>query len=281
MTAESGRILITGGGQGLGQALARAWARAGWRVAVGDIDPGKAAATADDLGRLGGEGMALAMDVTSDEAVEYAADRISAEWGGLDILVNNAGVGSAGTVERTDLSVWEWTLSTNVLGVARVSHAFLPMLTNGTGHVVNIASAAGFVSAPGMAAYNASKAAVISISESLRTELAGRGIGVTVVCPSFFRTGLLENFRGPEAARAIAERAMQRSGLSADDVAARVCEAVERRQFLLAPHAESRRLLAIKRFAPEWYFRILRKRSARFLAAQAPEPNQPHGGDTG
>jgi NAD(P)-dependent dehydrogenase (short-subunit alcohol dehydrogenase family) len=279
MTTDSGRILITGGGQGLGQAIARAWARAGWRVAVGDIDAGKAAGTADELRRLGGEVMALAMDVTADEAVEHAADRIAAEWGGLDILVNNAGVGSAGTLERTDLAVWEWTLSANVLGVARVCRAFLPMLTNATGHVVNIASAAGFVSAPGMAAYNASKAAVISISESLRTELAGRGIGVTVVCPSFFRTNLLENFRGPEAARAIAQRAMERSELTADDVATRIREAVERRQFLLAPHAESRRLLAIKRFAPEWYFRTLRKRSARFLAAQATEASNDLGGD--
>ena len=182
-------------------------------------------------------------------------------------------------MEHTDLSVWEWTLSANVLGVARVSRAFLPMLTDRTGHVVNIASAAGFVSAPGMAAYNASKAAVISISESLRTELAGRGIAVTVVCPSFFRTNLLDTFRGPEAARAIALRAMERSGLSADDVAAQIRAAVGRRQFLLAPHAESRRLLAIKRFAPEWYFRILRKRSARFLAAQAPGPGIDHGGD--
>ncbi len=277
MTTDSGRILITGGGQGLGQAIARTWAREGWRVAVGDIDAGKAAATAQEVGRLGGQGMALTMDVTDDRAVADAADRLAAEWGGLDILVNNAGVGSAGTVERTDLSVWEWTLAANVLGVARVSRAFLPMLTDGTGHVVNIASAAGFVSAPGMAAYNASKAAVISMSESLRTELAGRGIGVTVVCPSFFRTNLLENFRGPEAARAIAQRAMERSGLSADDVAGQILGAVAARRFLLAPHAESRRLLAIKRLAPEWYFRLLRKRSARFLAAQAPAPA--HDGD--
>ncbi len=277
MTTDSGRILITGGGQGLGQAIARTWAREGWRVAVGDIDAGKAAATAQEVGRLGGQGMALTMDVTDDRAVADAADRLAAEWGGLDILVNNAGVGSAGTVERTDLSVWEWTLAANVLGVARVSRAFLPMLTDGTGHVVNIASAAGFVSAPGMAAYNASKAAVISMSESLRTELAGRGIGVTVVCPSFFRTNLLDNFRGPEAARAIAQRAMERSGLTADDVARQIRDAVTARRFLLAPHAESRRLLAIKRLAPEWYFRLLRKRSARFLAAQAPAPA--HDGD--
>ncbi len=268
MTTKTGRILVTGGGQGLGLAVARAWARRGWRVAVADIEAAKAETAAAEIDSLGGLGLPLLMDVTDDEAVTAAADRLAAEWGGLDILVNNAGVGSAGTVERTTMDVWEWTLGVNVLGVARVSRTFLPMLTARTGHVINIASAAGFVSAPGMAAYNASKAAVISISESLRTELAGRGIGVTVVCPSFFRTNLLETFRGPEAARGIAERAMSRSALSADDIAEEIHAAVARRRFLLAPHAESRRLLSLKRFAPEWYFRLLEKRSARFLAAQ-------------
>lgn len=268
MTTNTGRILVTGGGQGLGLAVCRAWARRGWRVAIADIEAGKTELAAAEIDSLGGRALPLSMDVTDDKAVAAAADRLAAEWGGLDILVNNAGVGSAGTVERTTMDVWEWTLAVNVLGVARVSRTFLPMLTPETGHVVNIASAAGFVSAPGMAAYNASKAAVISISESLRTELAGRGIGVSVVCPSFFRTKLLETFRGPEAARGIAERAMARSELTADDIAEEIYDAVNRRRFLVAPHPESRRLLSIKRFAPEWYFRLLEKRSARFLAAQ-------------
>lgn len=275
MNTDKGRILITGGGQGLGRAFARAWARQGWRVAVGDIRGDAAREAAEEVERLGGEGLALTMDVTDETSVAEAADRIATAWGGLDILVNNAGVGSAGTLERTPMDVWEWTLNANVLGVARVSRSLLPILTNDRGHVINVASAAGFVAAPGMVAYNASKAAVIAISESLRTELAGRGIGVTVLCPSFFRTNLMSTFRGPEGARAIAERAMERSELTADDIAEMTRQAAMAGRFLVVPHAESRRLLLLKRLAPGWYFRLLEKRSRRFLAAQNPSTEVP------
>jgi NAD(P)-dependent dehydrogenase (short-subunit alcohol dehydrogenase family) len=264
------RIVITGGGSGLGRALTLEYARAGWRVAVLDRDMTGAEAVAGEVEAAGGQALALGCDVTDEAAVGSARDAVQRTWGGLDVLVNNAGIAGSGTVVETAEADWRRIMEVNFFGIVAVCRAFLPgMLRGGSGHVVNIASAAGFVSAPGMAAYNASKAAVISLSESLRFELAPHGLGVSVVCPSFFRTNLLQEFSGSEASRQMALRLMEKSPLNADDVARLIRRGVRKQQFMIVPHADAWRTLLLKRFAPELYFGAVRRRAAGFLAAQA------------
>lgn len=264
------RIVITGGGCGLGRALALEYAREGWRVALLDRDEARAQAVAAEVEQAGGKALALDCDVTDEEAVAAAATFIRRGWKGLDILVNNAGIAGSGTVVDTPAAHWRQILEVNLFGVVSVCRAFVPaMIKARSGHVVNIASAAGFVSAPGMAAYNASKAAVISLSESMRSELAEHGIGVSVICPSFFSTHLLDEFRGSRASRELALRAMQKSTLDANDIARMIRRAVRRREFLLVPHAEARRILLLRRLSPELFFAAVRQRAAKFLAAQS------------
>jgi NAD(P)-dependent dehydrogenase (short-subunit alcohol dehydrogenase family) len=261
-------MVITGGGSGLGRALAVEYGALGWRVAVLDRNESGARETAALVDAEGGDGLPLACDVTDEPAVARAAESVQDAWGGLDLLVNIAGVAGSGTVADTKLEVWRWILEVNVFGLVSTTRAFLPpMLAQRSGQVVNVASAAGFASAPGMAAYNASKAAVISISESLRSELAGTGIGVSVACPSCFRTNLLADFRGSEASRELAGQLMDRSPIDAREVARMIRRGAAAGQFMLVPHREARQVLLLKRYAPELFFSAVRKRAAGLLEA--------------
>jgi NAD(P)-dependent dehydrogenase (short-subunit alcohol dehydrogenase family) len=264
------RIVITGGGSGLGRALALVYAADGWRVALLDRDEQRARDVAAEVDAAGGKGLAVGCNVSDPDSVRAAAGIVRRAWKGLDVLVNNAGIAGSGTVVETPLRDWRRILDVNLLGVVVVCQAFLPsMMRAGAGHVVNIASAAGLVSPPGVAAYNASKAAVISLSESLRAELAESGIGVSVVCPSFFRTNLLDDFHGSEASRQVALRLMDKSPLSAKDVARQIHRAVRRKEFMVVPHAETRRILMLKRVSPELFYAAVRKRAILFLKAQS------------
>ncbi|MEJ2513745.1 MAG: SDR family oxidoreductase [Gammaproteobacteria bacterium] len=261
-------IVITGAGSGLGRAVALRYAREGWRVGVLDVATDRARHVAGEVRATGAEAMSVTCDVSDESAVKRAARRVEKTWGSPDVLVANAGVAGSGTLEDTPMDTWRWIFDVNVFGVVATCRAFLPMMTAaGSGHIVTVSSAAGFVAAPGMAAYNASKAAVISISESLRGEVSGRGVSVSVVCPSFFQTRLLEDFRGTEASREIAAKLMKRSGLQADDVAESIYRAVRKKEFMVVPHADASRILLVKRFAPDVFAYLVRKRGAKMLEA--------------
>lgn len=258
MTTPSQRILITGAGSGLGLALASGLAARGAQVACVDIDADRAQAAASGLA---GDGhWAAQADIAQDDDWAALVERTQTEWGGLDVLVNNAGVSSGGNVADTSLEDWQWMLDINLLGVVRGCKAFIPMLTDtaNNGRIVNIASFAGIASAPGMAAYNVAKAGVISLSESLRAELDAADIGVTVVCPAFFKTRLLETFRSPSPAqKAMVEKFMTRSHVTADDVAADIVAAMDDDKFLVITHKGARRQALMKRIMPELYFKKL------------------------
>jgi NADP-dependent 3-hydroxy acid dehydrogenase YdfG len=170
---EQRRVLITGAGSGLGRALAFCFAENGWRVACADINIDAANDTVRQLTEFGVGAMALWVDVGDDASVEEMRDEVLAAWDGVDIVVNNAGVASAGSIAETSLDDWRWTLNINLMGVVRCCRAFLPaMLRQARGQFINIASFAGVANAPHMGAYSASKAAVISLSETLRAELS-------------------------------------------------------------------------------------------------------------
>ncbi len=254
------RVLITGGGSGLGRAIALRYASAGWRIGLADISLERAEAVAAEARALGVQADAFHVDVSSDSSVLALRDDVTARWGGVDHLYNNAGVSSGGSLLQTSIDDWRWMLDINLLSVVRGCQAFLPgMVAQGTGHIVNTASFAGLAGAGGLSSYSVAKAGVVTLSETLRAELAlaDSAVRVSVVCPSFFRTNLLENFRGPERARGMAHKLMEKAGETADDIARLVVDAVMAGRFLIIPTAPERTRWRIKRFLPEFYFRKL------------------------
>lgn len=272
------RVLITGAGSGLGRALAHCFADAGWRVACSDLRLEAAQQTADDLAAAGGTALALALDVRSEEGFAAVVAAVETAWGGLDVLVNNAGVATAGTVADSPIEQWRFVLDINLLGCVRGARAVIPLMkAQRAGRIVNIASFAGIANPPALASYNVSKAAVISLSETLRSELFGDGIGVHVAAPSFFKTDLLNSGRGQIADAAhsaapqmqrIVERLMDKASVSAADVARDIFDAVQHERFLVITHTDARKQALIKRYAPQMFFRMALKSTAAFLATR-------------
>jgi len=261
MAQAYSRVVITGGGSGLGRALALRFARERWRIAVADINAEGAAETLALVQAAGGDGFAQRLDVRREADFAALAARVTREWGSIDVLVNNAGVAASGSVVETSLADWAWMLDINLMGVVRGCQAFVPMLkAQGRGHVVNVAAFAAFASMPGVASYNVAKAGVLSLSETLRGELHPHGIGVTAACPAFFKTNLLDNFRAPDASQKNVPMMMMRaSKVTAAEVADAIYRAVRDRTFLVLSDSSSRSFCRLKRLSPELAFRSMMK----------------------
>jgi NAD(P)-dependent dehydrogenase (short-subunit alcohol dehydrogenase family) len=190
--------VVTGGAGGIGLALSRRFGEAGMKLVVADIEEEALAASAEVLRSEGHHVTTVVTDVSDGVQVDALATTAFDEHGAVHVLCNNAGVGGGGPMSELDESHWSWLLGVNLWGVIHGIRAFLPrMIEQGEGHIVNTASVAGLFSAPFMGAYNASKAAVVAISESLFQEqqLMGTGIGVSVLCPAWVRTRIHESER--------------------------------------------------------------------------------------
>jgi len=256
---QNPRSVVTGGGGGLGRAICLELAKRGARLLVADIRKESAEETASLARDLGAkEAFAVASDVSkSDDVAELAADA-DARFGGTDLLVNNAGVATSGRMGEVSLADWEWIVGINLWGVVYGCHHFVPrMKKQGSGHVLNVASAAGLLCAPEMGPYNVTKAGVVALSETLYSELAAFGIGVTVLCPMFFKTGIVENARGlTDDDRALGQSLLERSKLDANDVARIALGAADKRQLYAVPMWDGRWLWRLKRTVPEQYARL-------------------------
>jgi NADP-dependent 3-hydroxy acid dehydrogenase YdfG len=245
------RAFITGAGSGLGLALAKALAADGWTLGLFDRNLERLTAVEAEFADAGVRLVAYPGDVTQADELTVAINSFAATHDGLDLMINNAGVAGGGALMEVPLEDWRWIIDINVMGVIHGSRAAIPHLQrNGTGLLINVASAAAFASPPGMVSYNATKAAVVSISETLVNELRSAGIQVSVVMPTFFQSGLLETFTGPDYARAIAHKAMQRSEYSVQDVARDVLrEAAEGNVYIVLPRS-ARTMWRLKRWLP-------------------------------
>lgn len=256
----SKRIFITGGASGLGRALAARYLRDGWRVLIGDLNAERGA---DTVAALSDEGKIefLQLDVRGEDGLIQARQWLEEHWGGVDVLVNNAGVAAAGRVERLTEEDWRWILDINLMGVVHGCRVFTPLFKRqGSGHIVNIASMAGLLNPPMMSSYNVTKAAVVSLSDTLRFELSPWDIGVTVVCPGFFQTNLNESLRSPEPGMAeTVGRLLATSDISADDIATMIRDAVAARRFMLLPHKAGRRAWWLRRWLPPLFNRQMDK----------------------
>lgn len=266
------RIFITGGASGLGKAMALRFGKAGWKVCIADLHEARGAET---LAELGANGLFLRCDVTKEEDLRAASDTLQSRWGGVDVVVNNAGVAQAGAIEDVSIDNWRWIIDINLLGVVRGCKVFTPVFKRlGRGHFVNVASMAGLLDVPMMSSYNATKAAVVSLSETLHNELADANIAVSVVCPSFFKTNLGDSLRTTDPTmRTTMARLLERSPITAEDIADDVFRAVEKKEFYILPHAEGRKAWFLKRFLPrDIYAKVMRKRTARMRPSPGPAP---------
>lgn len=252
------RAFVTGAGSGLGRALCIALARRGYRVAVTDINVNGATETALMVKESGGEADTMKVDVTKSQDLESGAERFCREWGGIDLLINNAGVFVIGKVHEIKVQDWRFIINTDLLSVVFGCRAFIPrMIEQGGGHIINVASLAGIASLPEMGPYNMTKAAVIAISETLRGELHSENIGVTVVCPTFFKTNLMERYRGSENLRSVARKAIDTGELTADDIAEIALTDMNRNRLYSVPHRSGKMLWHAKRVAPDFMYRFL------------------------
>lgn len=197
-----------------------------------------------------------AVDITDERAVTAAIDEFANRLGGLDLALNSAGVAAAGDLLEAPAADWRWILDINVLGIVYSCRAEAPhMIAAKGGLIVNVASAAAFACGSRMSAYNASKAAVVALSETMFQELAEHGIHVAAAMPGFFRTRLMEHARAPEDARGFAQKMMQRSNLEADAVAAQVLgRAADGATHIVLPGGY-RWLWRYKRLAPRAFLR--------------------------
>ena len=256
-------VVITGAASGLGRAFTLAWAAKGFEVGILDIDMAGARETLEMVEEMGGRGETFNCDVRNLAEVEAAADHFFDRWGAVGMLVNNAGIGGGGAVGEITIADWEMVVGIDLWGVVYGCHAFIPrMREQGGGHIVNVSSLAGLISAPRFASYNMSKAAVVALSQTLKTELASSDIGVTVVCPPVVKTNIVDNTLGmvDEVAYDIAgelelmRTAMSASRITPGDIAAMTVKAVERNRLYVIPGIPLRLSWLNARLAPSLFY---------------------------
>jgi NAD(P)-dependent dehydrogenase (short-subunit alcohol dehydrogenase family) len=269
MRLEGRTAVITGGGGGIGRAIAVSLARRRCNLALADIDEAGMEGTADLVRGHGVRVTRQRLDVADRAAVADLPSKVLAEHGGVQLLFNNAGVAVGGTFEQVSEEDFEWLFEINFWGVVRMTRAFLPLLrAGGEARVVNLSSVFGLVAPPEQVAYAASKFAVRGFSEALRHELEGSGVGVTVVHPGGVATS-------------IAERARVPAGVSAEEVARRherfrkllrlppevagetIVRGVERRRSRVLVGSDARLISLIARAMPVSYWKALARRAGR------------------
>ncbi len=188
-------VFVTGGASGIGLALGHAFAAAGMKVMLADVDAPSLASAVQSLKSIGPDVRSVACDVADPGSVDHAAKTAFEAFGKVHILCNNAGIISAGGIDGISLEEWRWVIDVNVMGVLHGIRTFLPHIrSHGEGgHILNTASMAGMRNGLGISPYSATKFAVVSMSEGLAAELKPFGIGVSVLCPGFVRTRIMES----------------------------------------------------------------------------------------
>jgi NAD(P)-dependent dehydrogenase (short-subunit alcohol dehydrogenase family) len=253
MELKGKTAVITGGASGIGLATAIQFSKAGAKIVLGDIEDGPLGHQVKEMRSHGATVIGVHCDVAQESDVEALRDAALKEFGAVHVIFNNAGVAGGSTI-GTPKKIWDWVMSVNLDGVVNGMNVFIPLfLEQNEGHVVNTASEAGLVGVAGMGPYNASKFAVVGISESLFHELAntGKNVHVSVLCPNFVRTRIFESERNmPKELASYAENpeneeikkiaaALVNAGIDAADVATAVEDAVVNENFWILTHEHS------------------------------------------
>lgn len=255
------KVLITGAASGLGRALALRFARTGADIGIADINMGGAAETLNMVEQAGGKGWIYELNVTVPEQWAALEQEVKKRWGGIDVVINNAGVATGDRIEAGEWDWWNWVIDINLKGVALGCRTFTPLMKEqGSGYFINVASLAGLLKAPSMASYNATKAAVVALSETMHFELKPYGIGTTALCPGFFRTNLNHGMKtsDPDMLKFV-DKVFAASALDAGDIADAAYAAMKKKQMICNPHPAGRRAYFIKQYLPFLYRREMDK----------------------
>jgi NAD(P)-dependent dehydrogenase (short-subunit alcohol dehydrogenase family) len=248
---------VTGGASGIGLALGCAFAEAGMKVMLADIERDALDSAVESLRRFAPKIGGVWCDVADPDSVERAARTTFATFGNVHIVCNNAGVAAGGGIDTISVDNWRWVIDVNLMGVVHGIRSFLPHLrAHGEGgHIVNTASMAGMNGGYGFSPYAASKFAVVAMSEGLRAQLEPDGIGVSVLCPSYVRTGIGDSGRNrparygeapvldpasPAAALVAQIANALQVGLDPAEVAARVLDAIRADELYVFTHPDMR-----------------------------------------
>ena len=259
--------VVTGAGNGIGQAIAQSLALRGVNLALADIDVAGLAETSQIIGKASAPGLHVTrhiLDVSKPEAIAAFPDSVAAQHSGVDLLVNNAGIALGGRFEHIDPADFEQLFSINFWGVVRMTRAFLPILREANeGRIVNLSSLFGLVAPPGQTAYAAAKFAVRGFSESLRHELAGSSVGMTVVHPGGVRTAIARNAKAPanvdpEEARRERDAFQQKLKLPAKAAGEIIVKAIERRRARVLVGSDAKFVSILERIAPVDHWNVLK-----------------------
>jgi NAD(P)-dependent dehydrogenase (short-subunit alcohol dehydrogenase family) len=261
-TFKGRTAVITGAGSGFGLEASRIAAKLGMNIVMADVQQDALDAAAAEIGALGAPVLPFRLDVAKAAEVEALGAAAFARFGAPHLVFNNAGVGAGGLIWETSLKDWEWVVGVNLMGVAHGIRVFTPMMltaaakdANYEGHIVNTASMAGLLNAPNMGVYNATKSAVVAISETLYQDLklVTEQISASVLCPFFVPTGITHSDRNRPAdmrndakptksqliGQAMSDKAVASGKVTAAQVAQFVFDAVAARQFYIYSHPKS------------------------------------------
>lgn len=274
--------LVTGAASGIGKETALAFARRGADLVLCDVDESGLAATAEALRGLGRSVQAERVDVADAAQMEAFAEKVHARTPAVDLLMNNAGVAIGGPFLATSLPDWDWIIGINLRGVVHGCHFFIPPMVrrNQGGHVVNVSSAAGYSASSALAAYNATKFAVLGLSEALWDELEPHGIGVTAICPGIIDTPITRSARlvgemSRPGQREQMVNAYQRRGYGPERVARNILRAVQHDRLVAPISPEAWAMYYLKRFTPGLLRRLLRRMAASTMGTGAPGGARP------
>ena len=275
-TISGSTALLTGAASGIGAALAVELARRGAALALADRDAGRLTAVAAQARAIGARVSEHVLDVSHRAALEALPEAVLAEHGRLNLLINNAGVALAGDFADVAMADFEWLFDINFWAPVRLTKAAMYALAREpASHIVNVSSLFGIIAPPGQAAYCAAKFALRGFSESLRHELEGSSVSLTVVHPGGVRTEIANSARipqgiDPEAARAQTQEFNKLLRTSPQTAAELICRAIERRDKRLLIGSDARIAERLQRLFPVDYWRLLKRRSGSLATKPAP-----------
>ena len=265
-------VVVTGAAGGLGSALCRRYGALGAKVVALDLDAAALETLATQLRADGIEALALPCDLTDEAACRAAMARAADTFGGIDILVNNAGISARCLLRDTAPEVIRRVMAVNFFGAVNATQAALESLVARRGQIVVVSSIAGFSPLVGRTAYAASKHALHGFFDSLRSELHGEGVDVTIACPAFIATGIERAALGGDGRPASAPRHTTGVEAPPDTVAARIVAAAERRERLCLPSSTSRLAWWVSRLAPRTYEHLMLRRVGAEFTPSARRP---------
>ncbi|QHS09881.1 SDR family NAD(P)-dependent oxidoreductase [Sinimarinibacterium sp. NLF-5-8] len=256
---RAAQAVVTGAGSGIGRAFALELAARGGTVVCADIRLEAAQQTVALIEARGGTALAVTCDVGDLAAVERLAEQAEAFFGAAaSVVINNAGIGIGGqNIGQVTIQDWRFTMNVNLWGVIHGCHVFAPRLraSGQRGGIINVGSTASFAVAPSIGPYNVTKAAVLALTETLSAELAGTGVAVTALCPTFVKTNIVKDGRIAGGGADFAAKLIAWTGVSPEGVARKTLDALDRNQLYVLPQIEARMIWRAKRLTPVLYAR--------------------------